>query len=113
MLYLTIALFAIAAIIGIIILKNWLTAASTSRGVVLAHGAFAALGLVLLVVYALQNPANYPKTSIILLVIGALGGFYMFAEDLRKKNSPIWLAVVHALLAVAGFLFLLFFVFGK
>jgi hypothetical protein len=113
MLYLTIALFAIAAIIGIIILKNWLTAASTSRAVVYAHGVFAALGLVVLVVYAVQNPANYPKTSIILLVIGALGGFYMFAEDLRKKNSPIWLAVVHALLAVGGFLFLVFFVFGK
>ena len=113
MLYLTIGLLALAAVIGIIILKNWLTSASTSRTVVYAHGIFAAAGLIVLVIYALQNPANYPKTSIILLVIGALGGFYMFAEDLRKRNSPIWLAVVHGLLAVGGFLFLLFFVFGK
>ena len=113
MLYLTIGLLALAAIIGIIILKNWMTSANTSRGVVYAHGIFAAAGLIVLVIYALQNPANYPQISIILFVVGALGGFYMFAQDLKKKNSPIWLAIIHALLAVSGFLFLLFFVFGK
>jgi NAD/NADP transhydrogenase beta subunit len=112
MLYATIVLFALAAIVGFIILKNWLTSADTSRTTVYLHGVFAALALVLLVVYAFQNPANYPKASIILFVIGALVGFYMFAEDLRKKFSPTWLAVVHALFGVAGFLVLLFFVFG-
>jgi hypothetical protein len=113
MLYLTITLFALAAIVGVIILKNWLTSASTSRTVIYLHGIFAAAGLVLLVVFAMQNPANYPRASIILFVIGALGGFYMFADTLRKKFSPIWLAIVHALLGVAGFLMLLFFVFGN
>ena len=113
MLYVTIVLFALAAIVGIIILKNWLTKENTSRAVVFTHGIFAAVGLIMLIVYALQNPTNYPKASIILFVIGAIGGFYMFAEDLQKKYSPIWLAIVHALLGVGGFLFLLFFVFGK
>jgi NAD/NADP transhydrogenase beta subunit len=112
MLYITIALFALAAIVGFIILKNWLTSAETSRTTVYLHGIFAALALVLLVVYAFQNPTNYPKASIVLFVIGALIGFYMFAEDLKKKFSPTWLAVVHALFGVAGFLLLLFFVFG-
>lgn len=113
MLYVTIALFALAAIVGIIILKNWLTSANTSRTVVYLHGIFAAGGLILLIIFALQNPGNYPVASIVLFVIGALGGFYMFADTLRKKISPIWLAVVHALIGVAGFLMLLFFVFGK
>lgn len=112
MLYFTIVLFALAAVVGFIILKNWLTSAETSRTTVYLHGIFAALALVLLIVYALQNPANYPKASIILFVIGALLGFYMFAEDLRKKFSPTWLAIVHAVFGVAGFLVLLFFVFG-
>ena len=112
MLYTTIVLFALVAIAGFIILKNWLTSAETSRTTVYLHGVFAAVALVLLVVYAFQNPANYPKASIILFVIGALVGFYMFAEDLRKKFSPTWLAIVHALFGVAGFLILLFFVFG-
>lgn len=112
MLYIAIALFAVAAVVGFIILKNWLTSAETSRTTVYLHGIFAAIALVLLVVYAFQNPANYPKVSIILFVIGALVGFYMFAEDLKKKFSPTWLAIVHALFGVAGFLLLLFFVFG-
>lgn len=112
MLYITIVLFALAAIVGFIILKNWLTSAETGRTTVYLHGIFAAVALILLVVYAFQNPSNYPKASIILFVIGALVGFYMFAEDLRKKFSPTWLAIVHALFGVAGFLFLLFFVFG-
>ena len=112
MLYIIITLFALAAIVGAIILKNWLTSAHTSRTVVYLHGIFAAAGLILLVVFAVQNPNNYPKISIILFVIGALGGFYMFAEDLKKRFSPMWLAIVHALLGVAGFLLLLFFVFG-
>lgn len=113
MLYLTIGLFALAAIVGIIILKNWLTSAETSRTVVYLHGIFAALGLILLAVFAFQHPNDYPKVSLILFVIGALGGFYMFAEDLKKRFSPMWLAIVHALLGVGGFLMLLLFVFGK
>lgn len=112
MLYFTIVLFALAAVVGFIILKNWLTSAETGHTTVYLHGIFAALALVLLIVYALQNPANYPKASIILFAIGALLGFYMFAEDLRKKFSPTWLAIVHALFGIAGFLVLLFFVFG-
>src|SRR5690242_2647444 len=112
MLYLTIVLFALAAIVGFIILKNWLTSADTSRTVVYLHGIFAAAALILLIVFAFQNPAHYPKASIILFVIGALGGFYMFAEDLKKRFSPTWLAIVHALFGIAGFLMLLFFVFG-
>jgi len=112
MLYTTIALFAAAAIVGFIILKNWLTSATTSRTTVYVHGIFAAIALIILIIYAFQNTSHYPKASIILFLVAALIGFYMFAEDLRKKYSPTWLAVVHALFAVAGFLMLLFFVFG-
>ena len=96
-----------AAIIGLVILKNWLTSANTSRTVVYAHGIVAAVALVLLLVQVLRNPANNLRTSLILFVIAALGGFYMFFRDLKGKFSPIWLAVTHALLAVGGFVVLL------
>ena len=110
MLYLTIALFACAALLGILIFKNWLTSAKTSRGVIYSHGAFAAIALVILLIVALQSGAGSLRTRMILVVIAALGGFYMFARDLRGKFSPMWLATVHALLAVAGFLVLIFYV---
>ena len=110
MLYLIIGLFAIAAVIGILIFKNWLTSAKTSRTVVYLHGLFAATALVLLLFFVYRNGVNALQTSLILFVIAALGGIYMFVRDLRGKFSPIWLAVVHALLAVAGFLMLIFYV---
>ena len=110
MLYLIIGLFAVAALIGILIFKNWLTNAKTSRTVIYLHGIFAATALVLLLVVAFQNHVSALRTSVILFVIAALGGIYMFVRDLRGKFSPIWLATVHALLAVAGFLVLIFYV---
>src|SRR6476646_576365 len=112
MLFFTIVLFALAAVVGFISLNNWLTSSETRRTTVYLHGIFAALALVLLIVYALQNPANYPKASIILFVIGALLGFYMFAEVLSKKSSPTCLAILHVLFSIAAFLVLLFFVFA-
>ena len=110
--YITIALFALAAILGVTILVNWLNKKDAPRGVVYSHGVFAAIALVLLIVYVVNNPSNAPTTSLILFVLAALGGFYMFFRDLNKKNSPLAVAVLHALLAVGGFVALLIFVFA-
>jgi len=112
LIYISIAVFALAAVLGVTILAKWLSKKDVSKGVVYSHGIFAALGLVLLVVYALQNPDGYPNVALILLVIAALGGFYMFFKDLQNKMSPYSIAFVHALLAVAGFVSLLFFAFA-
>ena len=110
MLYTSIAILALAAIFGIIILKNWLTSAHTSRSTVYLHGLFAAIALGILIYYVASNPVDNARTALIILVIAALGGFYMFFRDLKGKFSPTWLAVVHALLAVTGVGFLLFMV---
>ena len=103
MLYTIIVLFALAAVVGLIILKNWLTGQNTSRAIIYTHGIFAALGLVLLIVYYFQNGAKSVQTSIILFLIAAIAGFYMFFRDLKGIMSPTWLAIVHGLVAVAGF----------
>jgi hypothetical protein len=109
---LSIVTFALAAVFGIIILIKWLTKKDVSRTVVYTHGIFAALGLVLIVVCAVQSPENFPKTALILFVVAAIGGFYMFFRDLQKKMSPYSIAFVHALVAVAGFVALLLFAFA-
>ena len=109
MMYATIGLFALSAILGLSILIKWLTKKEASKAVIWSHGLVAATALLLLVVYAIQNPDNYPKLSLILFGIAALGGFYMFFRDLKKKNSPLSVAFILALLAVSGFILLLFF----
>jgi hypothetical protein len=108
MLYLTIILFAIAAIIGVIILKNWLTSAKTARTVIYAHGIFAAAALVLLLVHTLNNPSSALQTSLAIFIAAALGGFYMFFRELKGILSPTWLGVVHGLLAIVAFGVLVF-----
>jgi hypothetical protein len=111
MIYAAIALFALAAVLGLAILIKWLTKKEASKAVVYSHGIVAAVALVILVVYALQNPDNYPQVSLILFIIAALFGFYMFFRSLRNKLSPIAVAFIHALLAVGGFVMLLAFAF--
>jgi hypothetical protein len=107
MLYVIIILFALAAVFGILILKNWILSTDTSRTTVYTHGIFAALALVLLVFYFIKNQQDNLKTSFILFVLAAIVGFYMFYKDLKGVFSPTWLGVVHGLVAVAGFIFLL------
>ncbi|RYY94889.1 MAG: hypothetical protein EOO11_16985 [Chitinophagaceae bacterium] len=107
MLYLTLGLFALAAVVGLIILKNWLTSATTPRAVVYTHGLFAAAALVLLLLLALRDPGRQLRVALLLFGVAAAGGFYMFFQDLRGKFSPMWLAFTHAGLALAGFVVLL------
>jgi hypothetical protein len=111
MLYVTIVLFVITAMFGVRILMSVLGNNKAPRGVVYSHGVFAATSLVLLIVYAFQSPANYPKVSIILFVLAALGGFFMFYHDVKNKQLLKPIPFIHAALAVAGLLALVFFVF--
>jgi len=74
----SIALFALAAVLGLTILIKWLTKKEASRTVIYAHGLIAATALVLLAVYSLQHPENFPKISLTVFILGALGGFYLF-----------------------------------
>jgi hypothetical protein len=102
MLYVIIILFVLAAVAGVVILKNWLTGGTTARATIYTHGVLAAIGLVLLLVHYFQNGAKALQTSIILFVAAALVGFYMFFRDLKGIMSPTWLAIVHGLVGATG-----------
>jgi len=112
MLYAIIAIFAVAAVLGLIIASAIISKKpETPKAAVYGHGALAATALVLLLVYMYQNPDHYPQVSLILFVVAALGGFILFANDMRKKPGPVGLVVIHALVAVTAFVLLLLFAF--
>ena len=111
MIYTAIAFFALAAILGMILLSYVLKEKETPKGVVFTHGPLAATGLVLLIIYTVNQPG--PVESIVLFTIAALGGIVMLMRDLSGKKIPKWLAVLHGLIAVSGFIFLLVFAFTK
>ncbi|MFC5271366.1 hypothetical protein [Adhaeribacter terreus] len=111
LIYASIGFFALAALLGMYLLSFVLQGKETPKAIVFTHGPLAAIGLVLLIIYALKGGPS-PTESIVLFVLAALGGTYMFFRDISGKPFPKFLAVGHGLLAVAGFIFLLVFALG-
>lgn len=112
MLYTIIGFFALAAIMGMTLLSFVLRNQARPRALMIMHGLFAATGLVLLLSYVFRNKPG-PMESAILFVIAALGGITMAVRELGGKTVPKWLAVIHGLVAVSGFILLLIFTLGK
>lgn len=113
MLYVSIIAFALAAVFGLTILLKWAGNSDAPRLVVYSHGLLAATGLVLLLIAALNNKDHAPVVSIVLFLIAALAGFYMFFKDVVKKKRSLMIGIVHAVVAVTGFVLLLLFVFDS
>jgi hypothetical protein len=111
MVIICIALFAVAAVFGLINLVRIMGAGRAPRATVYIHGAVAAVSLVLLVIYSLIRSQAAPMVALVLFIIAALGGFTLFGIDVATQKPPKWLAVVHGVVAVSGFVFLLIFAF--
>jgi len=54
-----------------------------------------------------QAAGVLPDVSVGLLVVAALGGFWLIATHLRGTTIPVPVVAIHAGVAVAGFLALL------
>lgn len=108
MLLTTVFLFAIAAVLGVILINKVLQNKETPRGVVYGHGAAAALALILLIIAYRNLGESMLFTSLLIFLIAAIGGFIMFSRDFSGKPIPNWLAIVHAAAAVTAFVLLLF-----
>lgn len=106
-----IVIFAVAAVLGLTILLNWMKSKNVSRAVIYSHGIVAASGLILLIIYAIQNPGYIPKASIILFSIAAIGGFFLFFLNTKRNMTPVGIAFIHAAIAISGFITLLIFAF--
>lgn len=108
-----IALFLIAALFGISMALRIFGGGIPPWASVILHGVFAASGLLVLL-YALFTGTQSTAVTIaaVLLVIAALGGFFMFSYQLRKLPPPKAVVVIHALAAVLGVVALLSNVMG-
>lgn len=110
MLMTSILFFALAALLGFYLLSFILQNKNTPKGVAFTHGPLAAIGLIILIIYAIFHTPS-PFVSIILFVLAALGGIMLIYRDITGKTIPKWLAIGHGLTAVAGFVFLIIFYF--
>lgn len=102
--YATIIL-AIAAVGGLILAAHVLRDKFAPWSLSLLHAALGATSLILLVLVLTQG--NYPQLvliAFILILIAALGGFYLTSFHVRKRIPKTNIVVLHACVAVAGFL---------
>jgi hypothetical protein len=102
-------LFGIAAVGGLILATQRLRGAPRpTLAIALVHGAVAAAGLVALILVVVAPDApSVAKTALVVFLVAALGGFYLIAQHLQTRPLPVPVMLIHAAVAVAGFLILL------
>lgn len=102
------ALFALGALGGLFLAARSFMGRSLPVPVAALHGLLGASGLVLLIVgVVMGSGGGTARIALILLIIAALGGFYLLSFHIRKQQHPRAVIVVHATVAVIGFLTLL------
>ena len=105
--------FAVAALGGLVLASSVLRGKLAPWAISLLHAALGATGLVLLLVGVMGGAgAGRAVAALGLLVVAALGGFYLASLHLRKTIAPKSVVFVHAGVAVIGFLTLLSVVMG-
>lgn len=96
--------FGIGALGGLVLASSVLRGQFASWTVSLLHAVLGATGLVLLIVALANGAANPAKVAFGLLLVAAFAGFYLASVHLRKAHPPQGAVLLHAGLAVAGFL---------
>lgn len=113
MLTYSIIVFAIAAVGGVVLASKVLTGKFAPWALSILHALLGAAGLVLLAIELMQGTgASRVAAAFALLVIAAVGGFYLASLHLRRKIAPKGVVFIHAGVAVAGFLTLLTILLG-
>lgn len=113
MLKIAVLVFAIGAVGGLVLASSVLRERLPSWGLSLLHAALGAAGLVLTAIVVLGHGAESTDVAkivpiaLLILVIAALGGFFLASFHARKASPPKAVVVIHAGVAVIGFLLLL------
>jgi hypothetical protein len=105
-------LFGVGALGGVALLGLRLRGGNPPIALALVHGLVAASGLVTLILAVAGGARGPALTALILFGVAALGGFLLFSMHLRQKLLPVGLILVHALVAVSGYVVLLTAVFA-
>lgn len=107
MLQWAVGIFAVGALGGLVLASYVLRGRLAPWALSLLHAALGATGLVLtLIVLAAGGSPHNTALALLLLVIAALGGFFLASYHLRKQPGPKPVVLIHAGVAVVGFVLL-------
>ncbi len=104
--------FLVAALGGLVMAYRIFRGEFPPAALAGAHGVLGALGLVLVLVAVFQGAGGLPAAALVVLLVAALGGFYLLGFHVRKQLHPKAVVVIHALIAVVGVALLLGAVLG-
>jgi hypothetical protein len=107
MLFITIIVFLLTAIVGTILLVSVVSERHGPAPLPYIHGGLGITGIVLLLIYVLINPATTVIAALALFILAALGGLYMYFLDRNTPAVPRWFPFVHAAIALSAFATLL------
>lgn len=108
MLITALIVFAIAAMGGLFLASRVLRGHLAPWAISILHALLGASGLILLILTMVQGGASARVTAALaILILAALGGFFLASLHLRGRVAPKAVVFVHAGVAVAGFLTLL------
>ncbi|HQR03549.1 MAG: hypothetical protein JSR19_01890 [Proteobacteria bacterium] len=105
MLKYAVIVFCIAAVGGLVLAAHVLRNKFAPWALSLLHALLGATGLILTLILLVQG--NAPQKVLIglaLLLLAALGGFFLASFHLRRKLPPKAVVVIHAGVAAAGLL---------
>jgi hypothetical protein len=106
MLNIAILVFAIGAVGGLVLANTVLRGRLASWPLSLLHMALGATGLVLTVFGGASGISSIVPIALFVLVVAALGGFFLASFHARQIPGPKPVVVIHASVAVIGFLLL-------
>lgn len=109
MLKLAVLIFAIGAVGGLVMATRVLRGQFAPWALSLLHAALGATGLVLTALVVLGKSADVPSIvpiALLVLVVAALGGFFLASFHARKQLPSRGVVFTHAGVAVIGFLLL-------
>jgi hypothetical protein len=113
MLTYAIIIFAIGAAGGLFLASKVLTDKLAPWPVSIVHALLGAAGIITLITMVVQDQGSGRlNLALGLFIIAALGGFFLASFHLRTKLPPKAVVIIHAALAVLGFLTLLSIAFG-
>jgi hypothetical protein len=107
MLKIAVVLLAIAAIGGLVMAARIFGGKLAPWALSILHALLGATALVLILMNVLNGSGGMLLWALIALAVAALGGFFLASFHVRKELAPKGVIVIHALVAVAGFLLLL------
>lgn len=108
MLTYAVIVFAIGALGGLVLASYVLQDRLAPWALSLLHAALGAIGLLLVIYAAITTGISRAAVAaLVILAVAALGGFYLASIHLGNKIAPKPVVVIHAGVAVIGFLTLL------